>query len=527
MPKAKTPALTRARGPPSIANRTRSATVEKTQLSGKTEKKSWLAERPKTSAQGKAAVRGQARSPEEREEGGDAESARRAAHEDRRQPPRLLGAQGAQHRFRRDPQRIEEQDEQRMVLRAVVGTGEAGEVDDAAGNVRVEELVEVGEGAGRLPLKGDAASRVEREEAEEEDERRPEVRPRGAPAHAERVYTQVSVPPPAGDPHGEDRFQDKRRVARSLGPDPCPARLRRQRPFVTQPFAIPHHGRLRGGAGRARHARPRLPARSRRPAHSRRPAGTPGRPRAPPRGGAGRTDPRRSRGPARRGPLSRHLVPDQLRRRARAARPRPPPAVRDQPQILRELHRHERRHEHLGVPRHLRRRRGPRQRAAASLRRSALRQPQRRRPGLRQRRVPLHRPRRRRVRGRPVPQRPEPRDAPRQDAADRRGPRLAIRGADRQSLRLHRRRLPRDLGLRAAQPLALRLRSRYRGPVHRRRGPEPPRGDRRRPRLPPRRRELRLERDGGVPLLSRRQQLQPGAPTSPPSSTTATTRAAR
>ena len=153
--------------------------------------------------------------------------------------------------------------------------------------------------------------------------------------------------------------------------------------------------------------------------------------------GAGRTDPRRSRGSARRGPLSRHLVPDQLRRRARAARPRPPPAVRDQPQILRELHRHERRHEHLGVPRHLRRRRGPRQRAAASLRRSALRQPQRRRPRLRQRRLPLHRPGRRRVRRRPLPQRPEPRDAARQDAADRRGPRLSVRGATGQSLRLH------------------------------------------------------------------------------------------
>ena len=61
-----------------------------------------------------------------------------------------------------------------------------------------------------------------------------------------------------------------------------------------------------------------------------------------------------------------------------------------------------------------------------------------------------------------------------------------------------------DLGRGPAQPVALQLRPRWRRPLHRRRRPGQLGGDR-----PPagrlrRRRELRLERDGGAPLLRRR-----------------------
>ena len=52
---------------------------------------------------------------------------------------------------------------------------------------------------------------------------------------------------------------------------------------------------------------------------------------------------------------------------------------------------------------------------------------------------------------------------------------------------------PRDLGLRPAQPVPLLRGPPDRRPLHRRRGPEPGRGDRRGPRLASRRRELRLE----------------------------------
>ncbi len=62
------------------------------------------------------------------------------------------------------------------------------------------------------------------------------------------------------------------------------------------------------------------------------------------------------------------------------------------------------------------------------------------------------------------------------------------------------RRATRDLGVRAAQPVEVRLRPRDRRPVDRRRGPGQLGGDRPR-RTRRRRRQLRLERDGGAGLL--------------------------
>ena len=75
--------------------------------------------------------------------------------------------------------------------------------------------------------------------------------------------------------------------------------------------------------------------------------------------------------------VPRHPQPDQERRRAGAALGRVPSAVRDEPPLLRRLHRHERRHARRRVPL-VERRRPAGQRAPAALRRPAVRQPQRR-----------------------------------------------------------------------------------------------------------------------------------------------------
>ena len=80
--------------------------------------------------------------------------------------------------------------------------------------------------------------------------------------------------------------------------------------------------------------------------------------------------------------------------------------------------------------------------------------------------------------GDPFEQRPEPRDPARQAAAHRRGRRPALRRPRGQPLRVAFRRAARGLGLRPAQPLALRLRPHDGRPPHRRRGPERRRGDR-------------------------------------------------
>ena len=122
---------------------------------------------------------------------------------------------------------------------------------------------------------------------------------------------------------------------------------------------------------------------------------------------------------------------------------------------------------------------------------------------------PLCRPRRRRLGRRPVPQRPAARHAARQAAASRRRRRSAVRRPRGQSVPRHGRCASGDLGLRPAQPLPLRVRPRERRPLHRRRRAERTRGGRRRPGEPPRRRELRLERDGGLGLLLAGERLRP------------------
>ena len=79
--------------------------------------------------------------------------------------------------------------------------------------------------------------------------------------------------------------------------------------------------------------------------------------------------------------------------------------------------------------------------------------------------------------------------------ADRRRP---VRHPGRQPVRRPGRRPPGDLGLRAAEPVALLVRPRDRRPVDRGRRPERPGGDRRRARGIDRRAELRLEPVRGV-----------------------------
>ncbi len=108
-------------------------------------------------------------------------------------------------------------------------------------------------------------------------------------------------------------------------------------------------------------------------------------------------------------------------------------------------------------------------------------------------------------------QRSEHRRAAGQDPAHRphaarRG--QAVRDPAREPLRRRAGRRPRDLGVRAAQPLAVHVRPSQRRPVDRRRGPEPVGGDRPAARSIGRRgrRQPRLGPDGGHPQLRGRHQ---------------------
>jgi glucose/arabinose dehydrogenase len=83
----------------------------------------------------------------------------------------------------------------------------------------------------------------------------------------------------------------------------------------------------------------------------------------------------------------------------------------------------------------------------------------------------------------------------------------ALRRAGRQPVPADAGRAGRDLGLRPAQPVQDRGRPPERRPLHRRRRSEPHRGDRRRPRLAPRRRELRLAAHRGHAVLLPRERL--------------------
>ena len=202
------------------------------------------------------------------------------------------------------------------------------------------------------------------------------------------------------------------------------------------------------------------------------------------------------------------------RRRAGAPLGRVPPAVRDEPPLLRRLHRHERRHARRRVP--LGERRRPCRRARASCSSSTSRtttttagSSQFDRNGL-----PLRRHGRRRLGRRPGEPRAEPEEPARQAAAhqpDARG--LGV--ADRR--------------LRAPQPVAVLVRPRDRRPLDRRRRPGqlgggrlPQRGARRQAR------ELRLEPLRGQVRLRRAQAARPqGRSRSRPWPCTRTPRAAR
>ena len=127
-------------------------------------------------------------------------------------------------------------------------------------------------------------------------------------------------------------------------------------------------------------------------------------------------------------------------------------------------------------------------------------QPQRRPTAVRARRRPLRLGRRRRRRRRHRAQRPEQEHAARKAAAHRarddvlHDPRGQSVQRRREVLERHQWRvgLPRDLGLRLAQPVALLVRQHDRRPRHRRRRPESGRGDRLRRAGPERRRQLWL-----------------------------------
>ena len=83
-------------------------------------------------------------------------------------------------------------------------------------------------------------------------------------------------------------------------------------------------------------------------------------------GRAGRPHPRHPQRPAPGDAVPRRLRAHLERRRARPPRPRLPPAVRDEPPLLRELHEPAGRHPRRRVPRELRRRGGPRRASASS-----------------------------------------------------------------------------------------------------------------------------------------------------------------
>ena len=135
--------------------------------------------------------------------------------------------------------------------------------------------------------------------------------------------------------------------------------------------------------------------------------------------------------------VPRHLVEDPgLRQRAGAARAGVPPALRRERPLLRRLHRQRRPQHRRAVPGLGRS--GPRRpgdRRDPALDRRSGPEPQRRDGRVRPGRQALGRHRRRRRLRRPVPERPEPPGAARQDAPPGRGRRRAVRHPGRQPVR--------------------------------------------------------------------------------------------
>ena len=169
-------------------------------------------------------------------------------------------------------------------------------------------------------------------------------------------------------------------------------------------------------------------------------------------------------GKLRRSRSSTSAAASRQRRRAGAALGRVPPELREEPPLLRRLHRHERRHARRRVPleRHVSADDGPR--ASCCFVRPAVREPQRRPAPVRARRQALRRHGRRRLGRRSAATTAQ--NLARSSASccasnvDKRGARWQI------------------VGLRPAQPVALLVRSRDRRPLHRRRRPERVGGDR-------------------------------------------------
>ena len=150
-------------------------------------------------------------------------------------------------------------------------------------------------------------------------------------------------------------------LARSSGAAATRAARRRPGPRPTA-------GACAAGTPVSGHPGPHGAARRVGPAEPARPAVGPERRRAALRGRAGRPDPRREERPAPGRRVPGHRLAHLERRRAGPARPRLPPAVRDQPPLLRQLHEPGRGHAHRGVPRELGRRRRPGERAGAARR---------------------------------------------------------------------------------------------------------------------------------------------------------------
>ena len=161
--------------------------------------------------------------------------------------------------------------------------------------------------------------------------------------------------------------------------------------------------------------------------------------------------------------LPGHPRQDKAGRRARTSRSRFPSGVPRKTAFLRRLHGPQRRHHHRPLSSVRQRgcgRRSQPDRAAED--RPALCESQRRADAIRARRIPVHRNGRWRLGRRPAGQRAKPGGPAGKTASDRRRVRLdPHHDSSGQSVRLEGRCARRDLGLRAAQSVALQLRPRH------------------------------------------------------------------
>ena len=127
-------------------------------------------EAPENDAKG-----GEAQPAQELGEDRDPDPARGRAEGDRGHAPRSLDPQAPEPRPQGEPDRVQEQHEQGVELRAEVRALGAGEVHDPARDVRVEGLVEVVEESGGSEVEGEPPAEVEGEEAQAETPLHPRV----------------------------------------------------------------------------------------------------------------------------------------------------------------------------------------------------------------------------------------------------------------------------------------------------------------------------------------------------------------